>query len=81
MTLPKTTTPAELAKHLGWSERRVRSEAKRIGACLIMGNRMVLTETESLPSWSRNDVAQALPARQGLALQGHSCRSAATRIL
>ena len=41
-TLPETTTPKALAKQLGWSERRVRSEAKRLGACRVMGNRMIL---------------------------------------
>ena len=42
MTLPETTTPAALARHLGWSERRVRREARRLCACCVLGNRMVL---------------------------------------
>lgn len=40
MTLPDITTPAELARHLGWTEKRVRSLARRLGACRILGNRM-----------------------------------------
>jgi hypothetical protein len=35
-------TPAELAKHLGWSERRIRALARELGACRVLGNRMVL---------------------------------------
>jgi len=35
------TTPAELAKQFGWAEKRVRHLAKRLGACRILGNRMV----------------------------------------
>src|SRR3954471_10749168 len=42
MTLPEITTPEQLASHLGWSARRVREEARRLGACHILGNRMVL---------------------------------------
>jgi hypothetical protein len=46
LALPDTTTPEELAERLGWSARRVRVEAKKLGACLIMGNRMVLTQAD-----------------------------------
>jgi hypothetical protein len=42
MTLPETITPEALADHMGWSERRVRDLARRLGACRILGNRMVL---------------------------------------
>lgn len=42
MTLPETTTPEALADHMGWSERRVRDLARRLGACRILGNRMIL---------------------------------------
>jgi hypothetical protein len=42
MTLPEATTPEALARHLGWSEKRLRSLARRIGACRELGNRMVL---------------------------------------
>src|SRR4029077_7157851 len=34
-------TPAQLAAALGWSERRVRDKARELGACRILGNRMV----------------------------------------
>lgn len=42
MTLPQAITPAQFAHHYGWSERRVRDKARELGACRIMGNRMVL---------------------------------------
>src|ERR1700730_6451592 len=42
MSLPAVYRPEEVAQQLGWSERRVRSEAKRLGACRILGNRMIL---------------------------------------
>jgi hypothetical protein len=35
-------SPAELADQLGWSERRVRDLARRLGACRVLGNRMIL---------------------------------------
>jgi AraC-like DNA-binding protein len=40
--LPATVTPKALADQLGWSEKRVRRLAKRLGACRILGNRMIL---------------------------------------
>lgn len=40
--LPDHTTPEQLAETYGWSERRVREIARSLGACRIMGNRMVL---------------------------------------
>jgi hypothetical protein len=42
MTLPETTTPEALANHMGWSGRAVRDIAKKIGACRILGGKMVL---------------------------------------
>jgi hypothetical protein len=42
LTLPDITTPAELAARMGWSERHVRDFARRLGACRVLGNRMVL---------------------------------------
>lgn len=39
--IPDTITPKELAERLGWSERRVRDKARELGACRILGNRMV----------------------------------------
>jgi hypothetical protein len=44
--LPDIVTPSELAKRLGWSERRVRSVARELGACRILGNRMRLTKED-----------------------------------
>src|SRR5687768_2888980 len=46
MALPEIYTPDEVAKRLQWPERRVRKKAKELGACLIMGNRMRLTEAD-----------------------------------
>src|SRR3954468_14722378 len=42
MTLPDAITPAQFAQRYGWSERRVRDKARELGACRILGNRMVL---------------------------------------
>lgn len=36
-------TPQELAEKTGWSLRRLKAKAREIGACRILGNRMVLT--------------------------------------
>lgn len=46
LMLPSVTTPEILAKHLGWSARRVRNKARELGACRISGNRMVLTQSD-----------------------------------
>lgn len=46
MNLPQFTTPEELAGQAGWSERKLREIARKIGACRIVGNRMVLTQTD-----------------------------------
>lgn len=43
IALPATTAPETLADHMGWSPRRVRKLARDLGACRIVGNRMVLT--------------------------------------
>src|ERR1700743_3057492 len=48
MTLPEVTTPKDLARHLGWPERRVRRIAKALGACLISGDCMTLTKDDVL---------------------------------
>lgn len=40
--LPTFTTPEDLAASTGWSPKRVRKVARGLGACRIMGNRMVL---------------------------------------
>lgn len=44
--LPRVLTPEDLAKHLGWSERRVRDKARELGACRILGNRMIFTQSD-----------------------------------
>ena len=44
--LDEAITPDEFAKHYGWSPRAVRSLARDIGACRIVGNRMVLTAAD-----------------------------------
>src|SRR3954471_15365597 len=46
MVLPETTTPEALAHSMGISERRVRSLARRLGACRIFGNAMRLTKAD-----------------------------------
>ena len=40
--LPEYTTPAELAAHLGVSERALRERAREIGACRVFGKRLIL---------------------------------------
>ncbi len=42
----KAFTPEEIAEKFGWSPRRVRKLAREIGACRILGNRMVLLEED-----------------------------------
>lgn len=39
-------TPDDLARSTGWSPRRVRELARGLGACRILGNRMVLTPAD-----------------------------------
>lgn len=46
MELPLVITPEEMAKHFGWSPRLLRAEARRLGACRILGNRMVLIKED-----------------------------------
>jgi AraC-like DNA-binding protein len=52
-SLPKIYTPEEVARHFGCSPRTLREKARAIGACRILGNRMVLTQ---------DDVANVLEA-------------------
>ncbi|WP_234894214.1 hypothetical protein [Sinorhizobium fredii] len=40
--LPDYTTPEELAAHLQVSERTLRETARSLGACSVMGKRMIL---------------------------------------
>ena len=44
--IPEIVTPEELANRLGWPPRRVRKIARQLGACLVSGNSMVLTEAD-----------------------------------
>src|ERR1700722_7033584 len=73
MILPEVTTPKDLAQRLGWAEKRVRSLAKRLGACRVLGNRMVflpedvnaiMEATKPCPSKSI-DVREALSGNIG----------------
>lgn len=43
---PEFMTPEDLAGQTGWSERRLRGIARKIGACRIVGNRMLLTKAD-----------------------------------
>ncbi len=43
---PQMITPVELARETGWSERRLRELARKLGACRIVGNRMLLTQSD-----------------------------------
>jgi hypothetical protein len=42
MTLPPFVTPEDFAEHFGASARTVRETARRIGACAVIGQRMIL---------------------------------------
>lgn len=42
--LPIVYTPEAVAAHLGVSERTLRDMARQLGACRVIGNRMILTE-------------------------------------
>jgi len=62
----KPITPEAFAKDMGWGAKRVRQLAKKLGACCILGNRMVLLPrhleiitkaTEPCPSSSSNDTS------------------------
>ena len=86
--LPDFTTPEDLARHLGWSPRRIRMAARQLGACRIMGNRMILTMADvdaimeasrPCPSRSANAAvsgvtAARLPAGDYAALQALRAR-------
>lgn len=41
-SLPDHITPAELAEHLGASERTIRETARRLGTCRIIGKQMIM---------------------------------------
>jgi hypothetical protein len=44
--LPAIFKPDEVAKHFGWSVRRLREKAREIGACRLLGNKMVMTTSD-----------------------------------
>lgn len=77
--LPEFTTPETLAGHLGWSPRRVRNVARSLGACRIMGNRMILFShdvvlilkaakpdltIEDVKNWISDDAAETIKEMQ-----------------
>jgi len=43
---PDYLTPEQFAKHFGWSARKVREFARQLGACRIIGNRMLLIQDD-----------------------------------
>src|SRR6185312_6367563 len=63
MSLPDAISPEAFAKQMGWSPKRVRRLAKKLGACRILSNRMsllpedidaILEATKPCPSSSIN---------------------------
>jgi hypothetical protein len=42
VSLPEAISPETFAKRMGWAPKRVRRLAKRLGACRVLGNRMML---------------------------------------
>lgn len=44
--VPEMITPEQLAEPTGWSARNLRELARKIGACRIVGNRMLLTKED-----------------------------------
>lgn len=44
--VPEMITPEQFAEHTGWSARNLRELARKIGACRIVGNRMLLTKED-----------------------------------
>ena len=48
--LPAIYSPEDVAKHFGWSPRKVREVARKIGACRVLGNRMLLTVNDIAPA-------------------------------
>lgn len=73
--VPAFTTPEDLARSAGWSPRKVREIARGLGACRIIGNRMVLRDCdvvlilkaakptltlEDVKSWISEDAAELI---------------------
>lgn len=63
------TTPEALAEATGWSERRIRKVARALGACVVMGGRMVLLQEDTAiivkaakPNLTHDDIKKWLSA-------------------
>lgn len=69
--LPDAVTPEDLAKRLGFSSRRVRRLARDLGACRILGNRMVLLQQDV------NVILEALKPHARTKPASHTFRSMA----
>ncbi len=68
----KAFTPEEIAEKFGWSPRHVRKLAREIGACRLLGNRMVLLEedvkallkaTKPVPKVARTKLRPNMPVK------------------
>ncbi len=59
--LPAFVTPEDVAAHFGASARTIRETARRLGACVIIGKRMVL-----LPEHVERLVKEATPCPSDL---------------
>ena len=81
MTLPEATTPEVLARRMGWSERRVRDFARRLGACRILGNRMILLPEDVEAILEATKCPSPSTAAAGSGIPWHGRRAAITRIL
>lgn len=46
--IPETITPRQMAQEVGWSERRVREKAIKLGACIGRNRNMRLTREDIL---------------------------------
>ncbi len=68
MTLPEFTTPKELAAHIGWAEKRVRSLARKLGACRLLGNRMVFlpADVSAIMEATRPCPSKAIDVREAI---------------
>lgn len=79
--LPDHVTPADLAGHIGVSERELRRLARELGACRIFGKAMILLpeDVETILEASR-PCHRNLQARQVLALPRKRCRAATSRL-
>lgn len=78
MNLPEVITPKALAEHMGWPERRVRRIARALGACLISGDCMTLTEADVLKIMESqrcrsNSTSGAIPTAGANTAIGHRC--------